>query len=166
MASNLQEAIEHGKYVLANIQNAAMATVNEDGSPHNTPYFFMHDGKLQRLYWISNPASLHSLNIERSGQLFVVLYDSNGGGGVYIAAEHGRVLYDEELRQALQILNEMRVKAGKDLVKYEDYNGDNHLRIYGANVQHVYVNYGERNTEGKLVRDIRCEIKAGDVLHD
>jgi len=31
--------IERAKWLISNIQHAAIATVNEDGSPHNSPVF-------------------------------------------------------------------------------------------------------------------------------
>jgi hypothetical protein len=31
--------VKQARELLAMVQHAAMATVNEDGSPHNTPYF-------------------------------------------------------------------------------------------------------------------------------
>jgi hypothetical protein len=48
---DLAARIEQAKHLLNDVRFAAMATVNEDGTPHNTPYFFMYDETITHLYW-------------------------------------------------------------------------------------------------------------------
>lgn len=109
----LNDRIQRAKWLLANVKHAAMATVNEDGTPHNTPYFFMCSRDLSELYWGSHPDSQHSRNILRNGQLFVVLYEATVGGGLYIRAQRGRIAEAGELERALMRHNELRAKHQK-----------------------------------------------------
>jgi hypothetical protein len=142
-----------------------MATVNEDGSPHNTPYFFLHDDKLTRLYWGSHPDSQHSQNILRTGQLFVVLFDSFGrGGGLYIAANHGRIAEGTELDDALMIHNNYRLRNDKPALTKDYYEGDAPQRMWIADITKLWTNYAERDEQGLIVRDHRHEISTEALL--
>src|ERR1700733_2126090 len=68
---------------------AVIATVNEDGSPWNSPVFFCQDGQLV-LYWASALASRHSQNILRNNKVHVVIFNSHlswgHGKGIYLNA--------------------------------------------------------------------------------
>lgn len=75
MNSDVERGVKRAKELLATARHATMATVNKDGSPHNTPYYFLYDETLEHLYWASHPESLHSGNVVRSQQIFVVVYD-------------------------------------------------------------------------------------------
>jgi general stress protein 26 len=61
--------IARAKALLGTVWFATMATVNEDGSPHNTPFLFLRAKDLSRIYWGSHPNSLHSKNIVRRVKL-------------------------------------------------------------------------------------------------
>lgn len=135
-----------------------MATVNEDGSPHNTPFFFIHDESLAYIYWCSHPESQHSKNVTRTGKVFVVLYESTTGGGFYIDASHAHELEGVELERALKIHNGMRSREGKDELSSENYMGNSVQRMYAAKPNHFYVNYNQRDIQGKIIKDIRHEI--------
>ena len=164
MSANLNDAITRAKELLATAHNAAMATVNEDGSPHNTPFYFTHDDKLKRIYWSSFPGSLHSRNVVRTGQIFVVLYEANAGGGLYISAKDAHELHDSELAAALLIHNELRAQNGKPPLEIEDYQADNGQRLYSATPIKFYVNYGRRDHDGKLAENIRQEVSPTQLL--
>lgn len=140
-----------------------MATINEDGSPHNTPYFFMRDEALSKIYWGSHPESQHSLNILRSGQLFVVLFDSQQSGGLYIRAENGHALEGRELDEALSIHNEYRLKAGKPALPREYYTGDSPQRMWSADITQLWVNVSDRGEQGLIIKDYRREVTASDL---
>ena len=71
----LQKAIGRAKELLKNAKHACMATVNEDGSPLATPFYLMLDESLSHVYFGSHMDSLHSQNVLRTGQLFIVVYD-------------------------------------------------------------------------------------------
>src|SRR5882757_1777190 len=109
MDTILQEKIERAKELLSTVRHAAMATVNEDGSPHSTPYFFMRSEDLTHLYWGSHPDSQHSQNVARDGQIFMVLYDAIERGGLFIQANEAHATEGEELVEALKVHNARRV---------------------------------------------------------
>lgn len=94
------------KDILDQVKYASMATVNPDGSPHNSPLVFLYDPELTHVFWSSDPDSLHSQNVFRTGQAFFTVFDSQAGGtGLYIQATKGKVVSGDELHQALEIHN-------------------------------------------------------------
>ena len=163
MDERLKARIERAKYLLQNVIHAAMATVNADGSPHNTPFFFIHDDALTRIYWGSHPDSLHSQNIERTGKVFIVLYESTVGGGLYIKADDAHELSGAELEAALKVHNAARIRLGKTPISLSYYQGDSPQRMYGATPTNFYINYAKRDNQGKLIEDIRHEITREDI---
>jgi len=50
-----------------------LATVDSDGSPQAAPLFYVSDDALN-LYWLSSPASRHSLNLVARPRVAVVIY--------------------------------------------------------------------------------------------
>src|ERR1039458_3055147 len=95
------EGIMRAKELLKTVEHASMATVNEDGSPHNTPYYFMRSDDLRHLYWGSHPASEHSKNVARTGQIFVVLYDAIKRGGLFIQANQAHAVEGSDRTSAV-----------------------------------------------------------------
>jgi hypothetical protein len=162
--SQYLERVERAKWLLGNIKHAAMATVNEDGTPHNTPYFFMCSPDLREVYWGSNARPLHSKNIARTGQAFIVLYEANEGGGLYIACEHGRIVAEgAELERALEAHNKRRVQFGKAPIDIGYYQGPTEQRMYVADTTTFWINYGERYDNGQLREDKRFEVTRTDL---
>jgi hypothetical protein len=141
-----------------------MATVNEDGSPHNTPYFFMCSADLTRLYWGSHPQSLHSQNVARSGQVFVVLYEADKRGGLYIRADNARIAEGDALNEALAEHNRRRELQGKDAISLDYYQGGMPQRMYIAETKQFWVNGTERGSDGYIIRDIRTEVPRETLL--
>ena len=168
MEEQVQQRVERARELLKTVRHAAMATVNEDGSPHNTPYHFMYSPDLQYLYWASSPESVHSQNVARSGQIFVVLFDSmNQGGGLYIRADNAHIAQDEELETVLEMYNAKRLAAGKEPLQVSDYSGDSPQRMYAATTQQFWVNGSVHKSNGQVLRDSRHEISREDLLgHD
>jgi len=160
----MQDEVTRAKQLLTTIRHAAMATVNADGSPHNTPYFFMHSPDLQYLFWGSHPQSQHSQNVARTGQIFVVLYDAQEHGGLYIRADDAHIAEGKELQIALTAHNKRRAAEGKDPLPIEYYRGDGPQRMYIATVRQLWMNASVRDENGLLIRDERVEISKGDLL--
>lgn len=140
-----------------------MATVNQDGSPHNTPYFFMYDDALQHLYWGSHPQSEHSKNVARTGRIFVVLYDGNVRGGLYFKAENAHITKDDELDVALAVHNKARARIGNDPLPREYYE-QSEQEMYVADITAMWVNAAERNADGRVIRDTRVPVTASDLI--
>lgn len=160
----ITDRIERARELLATVHHAAMATVNEDGSPHNTPYFFMRSADVTKLYWSSNPTSLHSVNVSRVGQIFVVLYGQDKGGGLYIQANEAHATEGEELEAALEVHNAERAKAGKEPLGISYYAEFENQRMYQASVQRLWINAAERDADGKIIRDVRHQITPQDLI--
>lgn len=159
----MQPNIDRAKELLRTVRHATMATVNEDGSPHNTPYRFMIDDSLENVYWSSHPESQHSKNIAQTGQVFIVLFEANKGGGLYIDSNDAHELSGNELNIALQVHNNYRVTEGKTLLGI-DYYTSGPQRMYGASVNQLWVNYSEKNDQGLVERDCRKPITREELL--
>jgi hypothetical protein len=149
---------------LQTVRHAAMATVNENGTPHNTPYLFMRDDKLKHLYWGSHPDSEHSRNILRTGQLFVVLYEAGERGGLYILGVDGHPLEGAELQAALKVHNRIRQSRGDKPLPLRYYEDDSPQRMWGADIVQLWVNGTKRGEDGLVIQDIRTEIQPSDLL--
>lgn len=158
----MDNSVLRAKQLLQTARHAAMATVNEDNTPHNTPYRFLIDDTLECLYWSSHPESQHSQNIAQTGEIFVVLYEADKGGGLYIKANQAHELQDTELETALEIHNKYRVREGKQPLPVEYYtNGPQ--KMYGAKVTDFYVNTSEKNEQDWVVRDYRKAVDRDDL---
>jgi hypothetical protein len=140
-----------------------MATVNQDGSPHNSPFLFLHDPELKHVYWGSHPDSEHSKNVLRTGQLFVVLYDAIERGGLYLRCEGAKILDGEELKQALAIHNVRRTGRNQDQLPLEYYTGASLQRMWGADIKQLWVNGTLRDQNDHVIQDVRAEVTA-DML--
>ncbi|HSX05816.1 MAG TPA: pyridoxamine 5'-phosphate oxidase family protein [Candidatus Saccharimonadales bacterium] len=158
MQPDLQPRIDRAKELLNTVLHAAMATVNADGSPHNTPFFFAHDDSLQHIYWASNPETNHSQNVARTGQIFVVLYDAFGGGGLYLRADNAHATEGDELQRAHQAFEACAARADKPIPPVPHYQGEGPERLYMATIQQLWVNANERGPDGLIIRDKRYEI--------
>lgn len=147
--------------LLDTVRHVAIATVNADGSPHNSPVFAGTDDQL-KVYWLSCHDNQHSQNIDRDGRAFIVFFDSTGeGGGLYVQA-NARKLEGDELADGLQILNSARERHDRyqpDVVFID--NSDQCL--YRAIPEKMWVNLAERDEHGRIIRDYRHEISLSDL---
>jgi hypothetical protein len=162
MEQTLQDKIERARELLRTVRHAALATVNEDGSPHNSPVFagFGH-GTI--LHWASSRDALHSRNIERSGQAFVVLFDSmDRGGGSYMQCTAG-VLEGRELGDGLAAFNTSLTRLGRSPVSRELFIDNVPQRLYYAQPQKLWVNMSQKDAAGRVLSDARYEISAQDL---
>ncbi|HEY8998693.1 MAG TPA: pyridoxamine 5'-phosphate oxidase family protein [Candidatus Saccharimonadales bacterium] len=160
----VDERIARGRELLITARHAAMATVNEDGTPHNTPFFLLLDEDLTHVYFGSHPLSVHSQNVIRTGEMFIVVYDIQERGGLYIKASGGHEMSGDELTTALAVHNARRAKEGKAPIGRSYYEGENPQRMFGANIVSIAVNVEERAADGRLMREYRHEISAKDLL--
>ena len=156
--------IERAKWLLVHAKHAAIATVNDDLTPHNSPYFFMASPDLKELYWGSHPASQHSRNILRTGQLFVVLYEAGKGGGLYIRAGKGRIAEGDELVRALERHNQLNTRHQKISLPLEYYEGHSPQRMWIADTEQFWINAAKRDSLGLIIQDLRLEVKRIDLL--
>jgi Pyridoxamine 5'-phosphate oxidase len=161
---DINQQIARAKELLNSVRHAAMATVNEDGSPHNTPYFFICGANLTHLYWGSHPQSQHSKNVLRTGQVFVVLYDALERGGLFIRADDARIAESVELDEALAEHNRRRALRSWGALPRGYYENENPQRMWVASTRQFWVNGTERGVDGLIARDIRTEIRKEDLV--
>lgn len=154
------------KKTLHTVRFVSMATVNADGSPHESPVVFLYDKNLDYMYWGSHTESQHSKNILRTGQVFFVAFNSvDGGTGVYMKATEGTIVEGEDLITALKVHNHFRSNIGKDEIELAYYQGKSPQKMWRAKVEKVWINAFERADTGRLVKDFKIEI-ARDLLTD
>lgn len=95
--ANLVMDLKTVKELVFTTRHAAMATVNDDGLPHNTPYFLMYDENLKHLYWGSHVDSQHSQNILRTGRSCLLLSTTPSKEKVdYISRQRMDILQKEK----------------------------------------------------------------------
>lgn len=162
---SLEARIARAKELLAIVKHGCMATTNEDGTPHATPFYLILDTDLRRVYFGSHPDSQHSKNVARTGELFVVLYDAIGkGGGLYLRAKNGQQLAGDALVTGLAAHNATRARDGKAPLDRKQYEGDNPQRMYGADIVALWVNIAERDANNLITKEYRREITAANLL--
>jgi len=160
----VQERVKRAKELVRTVRHVPLATVNEDGSPLNSPVFATFDSTLN-LYWASNADAQHSDNIRRDERVFLVLFDSmEKGGGLYIEARAHEISNAAELGIALTVVNKKRTTLGRAEVGAGDFSSDAIQRLYCAVPQKLWVNVSRHDTEGRVVSDQRHEIMLGDLI--
>ncbi len=164
MQTTHEERLKRGKELLKSVKHACMATVNKDGTPHNTPLLFLYKEDLSLVYWGSHPESLHSRNIIRTGQAFMVLYDANERGGLYMKLTNAKILEDKELVEALDVHNKVRQSRGQGKLSLDYYSGESPQRMWSAQPVQFWVNGTERDADDRIIRDIRTEVNVKDLL--
>jgi hypothetical protein len=153
--------IEFAKKLLKTVRHAAYATINEDGTPHNSPLMLIYSEDLSKLYVGSYSASQHSKNLVRTGQAFAVLFDSftKGQGGVYITGQNAHECEGEELVEALRVHNAIRVRQGSQPIDIKFYRRPKpSQRMYSIDVAKVEIYSVIRGEEGLIVREARVEV--------
>ncbi len=119
-----------------------LGTVGDDGRARVTPVFFAtEDGR--ELFWVSDPASRHSRNLERRPELHISVMDTGiplerEGHGVYIDAVADRPAADE-LARGTAILSARSEALGGRAWSPERVTGEARLRLYRATVEAIEV---------------------------
>jgi len=163
--NNMQEFTSLKELVTCSLY-ITYATVNEDGSPHNSPMFYIPDSKLDKIYIGTHPDSLHANNLARTGKAFGVLFGKipAGGRGVYFKIENFYEVTKEELPEALKVHNEARAKISKDAITIDYYQEPNPQRMYGGDIIELSMNDTVRNSQGRLEKDIRRIVELDELL--
>ncbi len=153
----LQARLGRARELLETARHAALATVNDDGLPHNSPVFMAFDEQL-RAIWASNPQAQHSQNVVRSGQVFIVLFDALGeGGGLYIRAS-AEAVPDDKVASALETFNVARQRLLRETLTPDYFTGTAPQRLYRAVPEKLWVNLADRDSAGHVIRDARFEV--------
>lgn len=156
--------MNRAKELIYTSRHIALATTNEDGSPHNSPVRFFHDEKLEHIYWGSNIEALHSQNILRTGHIFGVLFDRVEVGGVYIKCAGGHILDGKELEIGLEIVNYVRENEGQQKITLDYYASESDQKLWSAKITNLWINMPVRDDRGFIVRDERVELERNGLL--
>jgi general stress protein 26 len=160
----MEDRIARARQLLAEIHHIPVATVNEDGTPHNSPVFMAFDEHLNG-YWASHPDNQHSRNIMRDDRVFLVVFDSREGhGGLFISAIAEPLEDRERVQHGHQVLKELKERFYGTMGDVEAYMNDGQQRIYCAKPIHAWVNKSDRDGNGVIIRDNRYEIKLADLM--
>nr|AIA10465.1 pyridoxamine 5'-phosphate oxidase [uncultured bacterium] len=158
----LKARIARARALLGTVRHGAIATVNEDGSPHNSPVFMAFDERLNT-YWASHPDARHSRNIARTGQVFIVIFDGvDAGGGLYMRAT-ARELGAEELEPGLTVFNTKRRELLREEVPAAYFTGSQSQRLYIAVPDRFWVNMAQKDAAGHIIYDKRYQILSEDL---
>ena len=132
--------LEHAHGLLEANDYLTLGTVNADGTPWTTPFYFAADG-LTDVYWVSSRTSLHSVNVEARPEVSLVVFDST------VPAYHGRALYavgsasvveDAEVERGLSVYPGPESRGGSPLTA-DEVTGDSPWRLYRAQATQVWV---------------------------
>ncbi len=148
--------IKKARKIISEILYITIATT--DGKqPWNSPVYSAFDTNYN-FYWASNQNSQHSKNIKNNTSIFIVIYDSTApegtGEGVYIQAKATMLTKEEEIFDALKILDE---RVGKDNERdAQKFLGSYPRRVYKAVPENFWIN-GDGSINGNYI-DIRMEV--------
>jgi hypothetical protein len=159
-----RESIIRAKSLLKDIHHPVVATVNLDGTPHNTPVFAAFDVRLN-LYWASTRESVHSKNIARTGTAYIVLVDTKEGGtGLYFTAGIEELSGGPDLTRGHFAMTKLTDSLGLPFPHTIELTGDAHQRLYRARPTQLWVNFSTKDSLGRIVRDERVSITIQDLL--
>lgn len=153
------------KKLLTNVRHVALATVNENGTPHNTPLFFAVDKDLKQLYFVSREESLHSKNYVRTGKAFAVIYDSNEfNGGIYLTLDNGRELQGQELQEAHETYIRRCKQFDIDVLPENFHMQEGGYNLYTGDITKIEIYDSVEDAEGKLKEESRKEVSTEELL--
>jgi hypothetical protein len=159
----MDERLEHIRTILARVPHVAIATVSEDGTPHNTPVFGVFNEKLH-LFWASGPEAQHSHNIRRHGEAFVAVFDSvAGGGGLYVAGRADELDDPAHLDYAYALLSEVKARYGGSLGSRERFEGEGPQRFYRLIPSAVWLHRTIKDDDGLIITDERVAVPLAKV---
>ena len=135
-----------------------LATVCADGSPWNTPLFFVRKGLT--LYWYSPLEAMHSQNILRDGRVFITVFNSQiavaDGDRVALYLRGQASQADEtEIDDIIARFNH-RVKLSEFFLTRDLVEGKAPTRIWRADISDAWENTGER--QGDYFIDVREQL--------
>ncbi len=161
--------VELAKKLLETVRHASYATVNEDGTPHNSPLMLIYNEDLTKLYIGTYSESLHTKNLVRTGKTFAVLYDSftKGQGGVYITGVNAHECEGDELVEALRVHNTFRAKHGSQPIDIGYYQAAKpSQRMYSIDIAKIEVYSALRDENGLMISEARVPVEAKELLED
>lgn len=162
-----QQQLVLAKKLLKTVRHAAYSTVNEDGTPHNSPLMLIYNEDLTKLYVGSYSESRHCKNLLRTGQAFVVIFDSftAGQGGIYITGINGHECVADELVEAMRVHNGVRAKQGRRPLSDSYYQKTKpSQRMYVLDVAKIQIYSVVRGEDGHIASEARISVVAKDLI--
>ena len=130
------------KEIIDSLIYLTLATVCEDNTAWNSPLYFTRD-KDYNFYFGSPKNTVHSQNIRRNGQGFVVIYDTTmpegTGEGVYFTANIKELNKPNEIKEAFKYMYKDQI----DTVKVKDFIDNAQIRNYKITPTEVWMNDAE-----------------------
>lgn len=143
------------KDILSSVRYATLSTAGENGKAWAAPVWYVFDEQ-QTLYWWSPVNSQHSHNIERSGEVYITIFNSAApegeGLGLYIRAKAEQVP-DEKLNEVIERYNHTTTKFK---LSRENTTGNAPTRLYQATPTTIQINDGTE--AGGFYQDIRLDV--------
>lgn len=162
-----QQRIQNVLDLLDDTAAAALATVNANGAPHNTPVFAAFDPDY-KVIWASHSSSQHSQNIERTGKVFIAVFDATckHGNGLYIEAEAEIIAPEHpEFAMVCKTFVQAKTDFGATTPLEQDFAEPGGQRLYRATPKTMWINYTTKNERGVVVRDQRFRVTT-DMLRE
>jgi nitroimidazol reductase NimA-like FMN-containing flavoprotein (pyridoxamine 5'-phosphate oxidase superfamily) len=148
---------EKAKQILTSIKYVAIATVDANNQPWNTPVAAFHFDDDYTLYWASWQDNQHSKNIRNNKQVFISVFDSTPPdeptSGVYIQAEAQELTNEAHVMKAAEVFGDDRYNPSDG----SQYLGDQPRRIYQAIPVHIWLNDDESINGDFVDRRIEAE---------
>lgn len=162
-----QDQVELSRKLLKSVRHAAYSTVNEDGTPHNSPLMLIYNEDLTKLYVGSYSDSLHCKNLVCTGNAFAVLFDSftKGQGGVYITGVKAHECEGDELVEALRVHNTFRAKHGSQPIDISYHKqAKPSQRMYSIDIAKIEIYSVIRDSNGLVISEARVETDTKALL--
>jgi nitroimidazol reductase NimA-like FMN-containing flavoprotein (pyridoxamine 5'-phosphate oxidase superfamily) len=146
------------KEIIDQIQYVTIASVADDGMPHNTPVFSAYDEDYN-FYWGTYKDSQKAKNIRANNNVFLVIYDSTvpsgTGEGVYVKATAYEVTEPDEIKRVYDLLKTRHAPA--HFWEWGAIQADGPIRLYKAVPQQAWMNDDDKKN-GYYI-DTRTEIQ-------
>jgi uncharacterized protein YhbP (UPF0306 family) len=143
--------------ILHSAEFCNIATVCEDGSPWNTPVFFVADDQ-KNIYWWSSLKAIHSKNILRDGRVYITVLDPRAtqkdGQAVYIKGRSEVLENQSDIEKASELYNTRSVFVE---LKSDITSGKAPTRIFKAQAQEIWLN--TEGKDGEYYVDVREAVK-------
>ena len=144
------------KNILSAVRYATISTVDEQGKAWAAPVRYVFDEK-NTLYWWSPINSQHSQNIERSGEVYITIFNSTApegeGLGLYIRANAKQVPNDK-LDKIIELYNSTTTQFK---LNRANTTSNAPTRLYQAELITIQINDGTE-TDG-FYQDIRRNVE-------
>lgn len=151
LQDRVKSAIENNRYL-------TLATSSKTAKPWVSPLYFAI-GEDYTIYWYSQKAALHSINISENPSVAITIFNSTVKASevdaLYMEATAVEVTA-EEINSALIVYNQKEESLDTERDS-QDFLGESPLRMYKAVPQKMWLYDGSKRYKGKYL-DTRIEV--------